>query len=427
MQSIQSFYTQIDALMIPSLSESFRFHSARDARRSTETSPRQAFFHRISDRIEIPDRRPPVFNFLAAIFISALGATAVAYSGPHCWAVFFLQHLVFFALDFGLLRLLPRYRRSFSPPASQMFVMHIPRIMVTLATGLTMALFGSIFWMLAPGLQLLGSILYAYGMLVEPRQVDVTRMTDRSERLKPADGPLRLLHLSDLHIERLGLREEQILSEVEREGPDLSCLTGDYLNTSFRTEAGAQQCLVEFISALHAPLGVFGVMGTPGVDPRPPTARLLEQAGLRMLRDEAAVCELPGGSRLALLGVDCYHQPAQDRLPLEALLEKVPVDAYRILMYHSPELMPLARQYDLDLYLCGHTHGGQIRAPLYGALFTASITGKRYEMGLYDEEGTKLYVSRGVGFEGTGVPRMRLLCPPEMIFWEIESADSVTQ
>jgi hypothetical protein len=92
----------------------------------------------------------------------------------------------------------------------------------------------------------------------------------------------------------------------------------------------------------------------------------------------------------------------------------------RVLLYHSPELMPAATQRGIDLYLCGHTHGGQLRLPVVGPLFTASQLGRRYVMGHYHEGRTHLYVTRGIGFEGWP-RRVRLLCPPEVTLVEVGS------
>ena len=86
----------------------------------------------------------------------------------------------------------------------------------------------------------------------------------------------------------------------------------------------------------------------------------------------------------------------------------------RILLYHAPDLMVEASQHEVDLYLCGHTHGGQVRLPGYGAILTSSQLGKRYEMGLYRSGRTQMYVSRGVGLEGLSAPRVRFLAPPEI-------------
>jgi predicted MPP superfamily phosphohydrolase len=77
----------------------------------------------------------------------------------------------------------------------------------------------------------------------------------------------------------------------------------------------------------------------------------------------------------------------------------------------------------VDLYLAGHTHGGQIRLPLFGAVFTASAYGKRYEQGHYSVGDTTLYVSRGIGMEGMGAPRARFLCPPEIVVVNLGSGE----
>ena len=91
-----------------------------------------------------------------------------------------------------------------------------------------------------------------------------------------------------------------------------------------------------------------------------------------------------------------------------------PPEAYTLLLYHSPDLIETASSVGVDLYLAGHTHGGQVRLPFYGAVITFSAYGKQYEMGWYEVGATTLYVSRGLGMEGWDAPRMRFLCPPEM-------------
>jgi predicted MPP superfamily phosphohydrolase len=72
------------------------------------------------------------------------------------------------------------------------------------------------------------------------------------------------------------------------------------------------------------------------------------------------------------------------------------------------------------MQLSGHTHGGQVRLPFYGALFAASLYGKAFESGRRQLAGLTLYVTRGIGMEGGGAPRVRFLCPPEIILWEVD-------
>jgi len=123
---------------------------------------------------------------------------------------------------------------------------------------------------------------------------------------------------------------------------------------------------------------------------------------------------------LHLLGVQCTYNEARDLAALKQLRANIPDTGIVILLYHTPDLMPAIASLNLDLYLCGHTHGGQLRLPIYGAIATSSRWGKRYEMGLYREGVTTLYVNRGLGLEGLGAPRARFLAPPEIVLWSLE-------
>jgi predicted MPP superfamily phosphohydrolase len=77
----------------------------------------------------------------------------------------------------------------------------------------------------------------------------------------------------------------------------------------------------------------------------------------------------------------------------------------------------------VDLYLGGHTHGGQLCLPFYGAIVTSSIYGRRYASGLFEEDGTTMYISRGMGLEGGGMPRARFLCRPEIVSLELVGSE----
>jgi predicted MPP superfamily phosphohydrolase len=118
------------------------------------------------------------------------------------------------------------------------------------------------------------------------------------------------------------------------------------------------------------------------------------------------------------------HTEGRDQGALKTLLAQVPEQAYKLLLYHSPDLIEVAAEGGIDLYLAGHTHGGQIRLPVYGAVFTSSRLGKRYEMGQYTVGETVLYVNRGLGMEGSIAPRARFLCPPEIAVVEIGANES---
>ena len=94
-------------------------------------------------------------------------------------------------------------------------------------------------------------------------------------------------------------------------------------------------------------------------------------------------------------------------------------ERFGVLLHHYPDLIEEPAVSKVDLYLTGHTHGGQVALPLYGALITLSKHGKRYEAGKYVVGDTILYVNRGIGMEGGRVPRVRFWARPEITVFDI--------
>jgi hypothetical protein len=272
-------------------------------------------------------------------------------------------------------------------------------------------------------LQLAGTVVYLWGTLREPFALSMSRRSIESPGLPNHVSPIRLLHLSDLHVERRTRREAKLLELIEQAQADVIVITGDYLNLSYVDDPVARAEVRQVLEKINAPYGVYATLGSPPVDRRETTPSLFDGLPIRLLRDEVAVLKLADGRKLSLIGMDCDHDLEGDARMFENLFKLTPSDSARVLLYHSPELMPTVQNYPVDLYLCGHTHGGQIRAPVYGAILTSSALGKRYEMGPYVEQNTTLYISRGIGLEGLSAPRMRLLCPPEIILFTLSGSN----
>jgi predicted MPP superfamily phosphohydrolase len=97
-----------------------------------------------------------------------------------------------------------------------------------------------------------------------------------------------------------------------------------------------------------------------------------------------------------------------------------------LFLYHYPypDVVPAADQRRVDLLCSGHVHGGQIALPFYGALVTLSKYGKQYEAGLYRAGPMWMYVSRGIGMEGSRSPRVRFCSRPEIAVIDVVPDES---
>lgn len=344
-------------------------------------------------------------NIPAPVFVVVLGLVAIGAARLDWYAATIL--LAFFFGDWILLLLLPRAGKSFGPAKPS-----------TLLLALLRAPFAFLPYPWWIAVELVGTVLVVYSFWIEPHRLTLSHQELYSPKLG-LEKPLRVLHLGDIHVERLTQRENDLHRMIESTCADLILFTGDFLNISNTYDAVAQSDARDLLSNLHAPLGVFAVSGSPVVDPPEVVQILLEGLdNLRWLNDEAV--EIPIQERvIEIVGVSCTHRPFLDAPKLTAALDGGGSERFRILLYHSPDLAPNAAEAGIDLQLSGHTHGGQVRIPFYGALYAASLYGKAFESGRRTIGKMTLYVTRGIGLEGACAPRMRFNCPPEVILWEI--------
>ena len=180
----------------------------------------------------------------------------------------------------------------------------------------------------------------------------------------------------------------------------------------------AQKQLRVFLAALEAPRGIYAVL-SPQVD-KPDLVKLLTaMPQITVLTNEIKKINFDKGD-IYLLGVTHHFNYQRDEKVLNNLVRQIPTDVYTILLYHSPDIIDAAADDNINLYLAGHTHGGQIRIPFFGAVVSASRFYKKYEMGAYTVKNTQLYVNRGLGMSGLGAPRARFLCSPEIVVIDLK-------
>jgi uncharacterized protein len=158
----------------------------------------------------------------------------------------------------------------------------------------------------------------------------------------------------------------------------------------------------------------------------------LRAVGARVLRNERVSLDV-NGVRLWLLGVEdvsaispalgntwdafrrIWGKAAQ---ALAGLQEGLPADESRLLLVHNPDFTEMLPPGRVDLALCGHTHGGQVRLPLLGAPIIPSFFDQKYAMGLVRGPSTLVYVNRGIGVIE---PPVRVNCRPEVTLLTLRS------
>ena len=248
--------------------------------------------------------------------------------------------------------------------------------------------------------------------------------------------PVRIALITDLHSCAYGEGQRELADAVGAEAPDLVLLGGDIFDDDLpddRAEA--------FLRAIGGRYPVYYVTGNheywSGEAGFARKMAILESCGVVRLSGEAAAVEA-GGTRIRLCGVDdpyawsdhggfAERTEGSFREQLAQVAAQAEDGAYAILLTHRPELFDVYSQYDFDLVLAGHAHGGQWRIPgiLNGlwapnqGLFPACAGGR------YERSGTVMIVSRGLARESTRVPRW--YNRPELVIVELQPAGAQTR
>jgi predicted MPP superfamily phosphohydrolase len=251
------------------------------------------------------------------------------------------------------------------------------------------------------GCTCLGVLCVLYGFYIEPYWLQVTHVRVTSVKLPPGAPPIRFAVISDLHMDRTAKLEPSLPGAIAEQKPDLIFFLGDAMNSTWALGSFKQLMLT-----LHSIAPVVVVRGNQDHGP------LWD----RDVYEGTQVIELRAAAkRVKIRRVELYIWGQDYDSP--TLLPRDPPPPpgdFTILVQHSPDLMQDAVRANFDLYLAGHTHGGQIALPLYGALITYSRFDKRYESGLFQEGSTTLYVNRGIGFARWPQPEARFLARPEV-------------
>lgn len=221
--------------------------------------------------------------------------------------------------------------------------------------------------------------------------------------------PLRVALLCDLHygpFVRAGSVEAWVEATLAGR-PDLVLIVGDLVDRAVGTDASA---LVATLGRLRAPLGVYATWGNHDHSSRLDLERFeaeLAAVGIEVLTNSGRVV---GG--LFLAGIDDWRAGTPD---LSTALAGRPTDLPCLLMSHNPDALPHVPT-DVDLTLAGHTHGGQVRLPGVGPLYTSSAYGRRFVEGWV--RGPALgYVSRGLG---VGWLPVRVDCRAELTLIDLD-------
>lgn len=243
-----------------------------------------------------------------------------------------------------------------------------------------------------------GFIFYAFK--IEPFRILVNEYTLNEE--KEGMSEIKMVQISDLHIkedftyENLG----RVINKINGQNPDIVLFTGD-LYDNYAKYHDDENIISELrsIEARYEKIAVWGNRDCGGGASRN-YREIMESAGFKLLKNENLYVELENGRRILFTGLD-------DSLlgnPTMPESTKLYQSDYEVLLMHEPDTVKDFVNYDYDIVLSGHSHGGQVNIPflpgLNKKLVESTLLSTEYSGGMYqvnENTGKKLYVNTGIG------------------------------
>ena len=272
-------------------------------------------------------------------------------------------------------------------------------------------------------------------IITEPLKIE--KLTIAIANLPNSLSGIKIVQLSDLHYDGIRLSEKLLAQAIEvsnLENPDLVVITGDLVTD----DPQPIEILASKLIKLQSPVGTYVCLGNHdnvSLASRQHIINALTKVGIRVLWNEIVY---PLGKELAIVGLaEYWSSEFNPKLVFEQIEPNIP----RIVLSHNPDSAEILKKWRVDLQLSGHTHGGQIVIPGYGAapLLLRQVRKKtpkwisyfipylracsevlkhwQWSEGWHQVGKNQLYVNRGLGTYFPG----RLFCPPEVTVITLES------
>ena len=260
-------------------------------------------------------------------------------------------------------------------------------------------------------LLLIAAGVVAYANLIEPHMLSEEYVEIDSPHVSPEAEGIQIALLSDTHFsEHFTLEDfQEVLDSIEEHQPDIVFFTGDLID-NFDQYSGDVRELSKALDTIEAPIGKFAIFGNHdyGGGAEKEYAAILEAGGFHVLKNDYFPLD---AYQLSIVGIDDFMLGYGDIGKATWARD----DYFNILLCHEPDIVDMVLDYNIDLMLSGHTHGGQIHLPGYTEEFLPPY-GENYVKGLYEfqnHRSTSLYVNPGLGT--TKIP-LRFLSTPEITY-----------
>lgn len=264
---------------------------------------------------------------------------------------------------------------------------------------------------------------------IDSNILEISNFSIKDNKIPDKFSGYKILHLSDLHSKSFGNKNDKLVEKINEINPNIIVMTGDMVNcndTNFDN-------FFELVKVLSKKYEIYYIVGNHEQNMKKVNKNVitdfLKSNDVKVLDNEKVDLKIDD-EKINLFGSWCnlkyYSSNAESKNyvfskeVMEKIMEDAPIntDEYNILLAHNPNFIESYADWGADLTLSGHIHGGMVRIPFIGGIFSPdTMFFPKYDNGMYEVSGKKLIVSRGLG---RGVRGFRFFNKPEMILITLE-------
>ncbi len=242
------------------------------------------------------------------------------------------------------------------------------------------------------------------------------------EKLPSDFNGMKIVHFSDLHYKRnlTNKKLDGIIDEINLINPDLVVFTGDLIDEDYIFTDSEIKYLKRSLQKINSKYGKYAIFGNHDYKDIDMVKDIYDECNFIYLDNNYDIIYSKNKQRIFLGGISSIIKKKNDLEPFVKILTEEVFD-YKIFLIHEPDITDsLLEEYNIDLILAGHSHNGQIRLPILGAIYTPEYSKKYYDE-YYKINDTDLYISSGIGVSKFNY---RLFNHPSINFYRLYKENS---
>ena len=237
------------------------------------------------------------------------------------------------------------------------------------------------------------------------------------------DG-LKIVHFSDLHYNRAITitKVKNIINEINLINPDIVVFTGDLIDKDVNLTSKDYNELTKLLSQINPKYGKYAIMGNHDYEKdEKGIIEIYNNSNFKYLDNDYEIIYNNKNEEIFIGGINTVSYDLDDiDKTMRYFKDNQDID-YKIMLVHEPDISDkIVKDYSVNLILAGHSHNGQVRLPIIGAIYTPQYAKKYYD-NYYNINGTSLYISSGIGLSTINY---RLFDKPSINFYRINK-DSI--